>query len=105
MVCAVEGDDPGFARGEQRGAQCDLHSVLSRHAELRRPRQRISKPTRDVGLGEIAERMRDGCRGDCLHHPRVAMTQRRDAEAGREVDVLAPVLVPDAASLRSGPDQ
>jgi hypothetical protein len=104
VVRAVEGDDARLARREQRGAERDLDGVLARDAELPRPRQRLTQPLRHLGLGEITERVHDRSVRDRRADVRIAVAERGDAEAGGQVDVLAPVLVPDAAALCPGPD-
>jgi hypothetical protein len=104
VICAVEGDDAGTAGGEVSRSQRDLDRVLASDAELGRPREPAAELPRDLRVGEIAQRMRDGRRRDGRHDPRVPVAERRDPEAAGEVEVLAPLLVPDAAALRSGPD-
>ncbi len=104
VIRAVEGDDPGPAGGEQRRAEGDLDGVLARDAEPRRPRQRLPQPHRRLRLGEVAERVRDGRPRERLGDARVAVAERGDAEAAREVEVLAALRVPDPAALGARPD-
>jgi hypothetical protein len=105
VVGAVERDDHRAPGSEQRRAERDLDGVLACDAELRRPRQPPPQPCGRLGIREIAERVRHRRGGDRLHHARVSVPERGDAEAAGEVEVLAPVLVPDAAAFRSSPDQ
>src|SRR3954449_10800523 len=75
-----------------------------RHAQLRGPGKPPPELRRHLRIGEVAEGVRDRSRRDSLHDPRVPVPERRDAEAAREVEVLAPARVPDAAPLGAGPD-
>ena len=104
MVGAVERDDPGLAGREQRGAQRDLDRVLAGDAELRRPAEPLAEPDRHLRLGEVAERVRDRLRRHGGADLRIRVAERGDAEAAGEVEVLAPVRVPDAAALGPRPD-
>ncbi len=104
MVGAVEGDDPRPPRREKRRAERDLDRVLPRHAELRRPRERLPQPHRDLGVGEIPERVHDLLLAPCLEDARVAVPERGDAEAAGEIEQLAPVRERDAAALGACPD-
>jgi hypothetical protein len=52
----------------------------------------VGEPVRDVP--DLARLLLDR-----LHHRRVAVAERRHGDAAREVDVHAPVLVPDARAL------
>jgi len=105
VIGVVERNDAALAGGEQRCSQCDLDSVGTGDPELRGPRQTLSKLRGDRGVRKIAERMCDGSRGDRRHHVRIAMTESGNAEAAGQVEILAPVRVPDAAALGPGPDQ
>ena len=91
VVRAVEGDDARPPGREVRGAQRDLDRVLAGDAELRRPRQRGAEPHRHLRVGEVAERVHDLLRAPRLEDARVAVAERRDAEAAGEVEQLAPV--------------
>ena len=99
MVGAVERDDAGPARLEQRGAERDLDRVLAGDAELRGPGQRRAEARRHLRVGEVAERVHDLLLAPRREDPRVAMTERRDAEAARQVEQLAPVGERDPAAL------
>ena len=103
MVRAVEGDDARAAGREQRRPQPDLDRVLARDAELARA-QPLAQRCRDRRVGEVTERVDDGLRRPRRRDQRIAVPQRGDAEARREVEVLAPVVVPDAAALGPRPD-
>ncbi len=105
MVRAVERDDSRLAGREQCGAQGDLDGVLAGDAELRGPGERVAEPLSHFCLCQVAERMNDRGVVDRLDDARIAMPERRDAEAPGQVDELAPVRVPDAAALGPGPDQ
>ena len=58
-----------------------------------------------LGLGQVAERVRDTLRRDRLLDAGVPVPERGHAEAAGEVEVLAPVAVDDAAALGVGPPQ
>ena len=104
MVSAFERDDARLPGGEQRGAERDLDRVLPADAELRRPRQRLAQAHRHLGVGEIAERVHDLLLAPGLEDARIAVTERRDAEAAGEIEELAPVGERDAAALGPRPD-
>jgi hypothetical protein len=109
VVGALEGDQARSPGDEEGGAERDLDRVLAGDAEERSTllgREPLPERSGDVGLGEIAERVdaplglvRDGGRDI-----RIPVAERGDAEAGRQVEVLAPVGVDDAATLGLGPD-
>ena len=82
----------------------DLDRVLTRHAELRGPRQRLAQAHCHLGVGEVAERVHDLLLAPRLEDARVAVPERRHAEAAREVEQLAPVGERDAAALGPRPD-
>ena len=104
VVGAVERDDARPAGREQRRAQRDLDRVLAGDAELRRPRQRLAQPHGHLRVGEVAERVHDLLLAPRLEDARVAVTERRDAEAAGQVEQLAPVGERDAAALGARPD-
>ena len=104
MVCAVEGDDARTSGGEQSRPQRDLDRVLARHAELGRPRQHLAKAHRRLRVGEVAKRMHDLLLNPRLENARVAVTERRNAEAAGQVEELAPVGERDSAALGPSPD-
>src|SRR5262249_36167688 len=104
VIGAVERDDSRAPGREQRGSKRDLDRVLARHAELRPPRQTRPKLRGHLRVREIAERVRDRSRGDRVHHARIAMAERGDADAAGEVDAPPPVLAPDARALCPRPD-
>ena len=104
MIRAVERDDARPPGCEQRRPQRDLDRVLPRHAELRRPRQRLAQAHRHLGVGEIAERVHDLLLPPGLEDAGIAVAERRDAEAARQVEELAPVGERDAAALGPRPD-
>jgi hypothetical protein len=103
VISAVEGDDPRLAGREQRRPQSDLDRVFARDAELRRT-EALAQRRGHRCVGEVAERVHDGLRGPGRRDQPISMAQRRDAEAAREVEVLAAILVPDAAPLGPRPD-
>src|SRR2546421_9252602 len=75
VIRAVERDDPWLARGEQRSAESDLHCVLAGDTEFRRPGKATTQRARHLGVGKIAERMRDRRRRDRVHDARVAVSE------------------------------
>jgi hypothetical protein len=108
VVGALEGDDAGLAGDDEGRPERDLDRVLARDAEQRvaaGSRQPLLEGSRDVGLGEIAERVHAavGLRRDRLADLGVAVAESRDTEAAREVEVLAAVVVDDPAALRLRP--
>ena len=58
----------------------------------------------DLGIRKIAERMHDFLLTPRFEDARVAVSERGDAEAAREVEKLAPVVERDAAALGLRPD-
>ncbi len=95
---------PGRPVGEQRRPERDLDRVLPRHAELRRPRQRLPQAHGHLGIGEIPERVHDLLLAPRLEDARVAVAERRDAEAAGQVEQLPPVVERDATALGARPD-
>ncbi len=104
MIGALEGHDTGLARCQKRRPERNLHRVLAAQAELGRARQRVPQADGRLGLGQIAQRVHHPLLADRRHHAGIAMPQRRDAEAGREIEVLAPLAVGDAATPGTRPD-
>ena len=105
MVGALEGEDPRLPGCEERRPQGDLDRVFTRDAELRQPRQPRTESRGHLGLGKVAERMDDPLLAPRLQDPRVSMAEHGNAEARREVEVLASAVVDDAAALGLRPDQ
>ena len=104
VVGAVERDDARPPGREQRRPERDLDRVLAGDAELRRPRQRLAQAHRHLRVGEVAERVHDLLLAPRLEDARVAVAERRDAEAAGQVEQLAPVGERDAAALGPRPD-
>ena len=104
MVRAVEGDDPRLAGVEERGAQRDLDRVRAGDAELGRTAESLTKPDRDLRLGQVAEGVRHRLLRQGGADLRIRVAERGDAEPAGKVEVLAPVLVPDPAAVGPGPD-
>jgi hypothetical protein len=104
VVGAVERHDSGPSGCEQRRSQRDLDRVLSRDAELGRPRERLAQPHRHLGVGKVAERVHDLLLAPRLEDARVAVAERGDAEAAGQVEQLAAVRERDAAAFGTAPD-
>jgi hypothetical protein len=105
VVGAVERHDARLPRREQRRAQRDLDRVLTGDAEARGPRQPLAQADDDLRLGEIPQRVHHLLLGPGREDLRIPVAERCDAEARREVEVLAAVGVDDPATLRRPPDQ
>jgi hypothetical protein len=100
---AASARSPAAPGREDGGAERDLDGVLAGDAELARP-EPLAQPRRHLRLGEITQRVHHLLLRDRREHPRVPVAERRDAEAARQVEVLATVGVDDAAALGLGPD-
>ena len=105
MVGAFESENPWLSRREQRRTQGDLDRVFACDAELRRLRQPPAERRGHLGLREVAERMDDALLLPGLKDPRVPVAEHGNAEARRQVEVLAAAVVDDAAALGICPDQ
>jgi hypothetical protein len=103
VVGPVEGDDPRLAGREQRRAQPDLDRVLAGDAELRGP-EPLPQRSRHRRIREVAQRVHDRLCGPRRRDQRAPVPERRDAESAREIEVLSPVPIPDAAPLGPRPD-